>query len=115
MLYIGAGRGRNGQGVKGIKGGGMARGLGKKRPEVDDGLTRRSHQSVGSTCQWKRESRCVPIRYPSWAAGWFLLVGRKGSRGPFLFSSFLFFYFQICFQFFCKTPSKQFKQNSKSF
>jgi hypothetical protein len=46
----------------------MARGLGEKWPEVEDGLTRRSHLSVGSTCQWKRERMGVPIRLdPGWA------------------------------------------------
>jgi hypothetical protein len=36
VLYTGAERGRNRQGVKGIKGGGMARGLGEKRPGLED-------------------------------------------------------------------------------
>jgi hypothetical protein len=57
-LLIGAGMRRLRQGVKGIEGGEIYAWLSsfrRRRPEVDDGLTRRSHLSEGSTCQWKRE------------------------------------------------------------
>jgi hypothetical protein len=75
----------------------MARGLGEKRPEVDDGLTRRSHLSVGSTCQWKRERRGVPIRLdPGWAVGRF---GVGPERVPEV--QFSYFSYSFSFSFFC--------------
>jgi hypothetical protein len=43
-----------------------------------------------------REEGSVPVRYPSWAAGWFLLVGRRVPRGPFSFL-FCFLLFFFCF------------------
>jgi hypothetical protein len=100
VLYIGAERGRNGQGVKGIKGRGMARGLGEKRPEVDDGLTGRSRLSVGSTCQWKRERRGEPIRIdPGMGRGLHAGLGRFRPPGSISYFYFLFFFSFSAFLF----------------
>jgi hypothetical protein len=104
-VFIGRARGRNGQALIGIRRGGNALGSFRmRRPEVDDGLTRRSHLSVGSTCQWKRERARVPIRD-------FGVSGPRAERwtGPvrfplaFLFIFLSFFFFLFLFSYFFPT------------